>query len=193
MEENLPQCCCAISKPFDSIAGHVLVGQDHRALTLLPAIFAHIQPLQSYICGYWTVSERLWTLLTVFWTPSSYDKTTDHSLTVTLLTIVYTPFSCCIAPSPSAEPSWTVCVMCSSIMNSNESNKIADTATSWTARVRVNIPLPLTLSSFPHSIWYSTLFVYHVHTILLQQEDFSDIIIIPTCHFKRSSSRSSCV
>ena len=42
MEENRPQFCCAISKPFDSIAGHVLVGQDHRALTLLPAIFAHI-------------------------------------------------------------------------------------------------------------------------------------------------------
>ena len=119
---------------------HFLVGQDREPWpTASPYLLPYSHCRASHSC--WTVSERLWTLLIVFCTPIA------AMLNYCLPThcedcwhyCVYSPLSCCIVPSPPAKPSWMVCVMCSSILNSSELNKGADTATPWTARIRVNV------------------------------------------------------
>ena len=136
---------------------------------------------------------------------SSYaELLTTHSPWRLLTTVLYTTLSCYIILSSPTKPSWMVCVMCSSILSSSETNKVADTATP--SRVTVNISHTSTSftsswedtcstttdTSFPHGFWDSTLVRMPHHCILLQQQDFNDIYI-PTCHFRRSSSRSLCV
>ena len=115
---------------------------------------------------------------------SSYaELLTTHLCTMKVAdtSLIHTTLSCCTVLSPPAKPSWTVCVMCSSILNSSESNKVADTATPWTARERMNVShtstsfmsswkythFTTTDTTFPHGFWDSALVCIPNHCILL--------------------------
>ena len=205
MEEDHPQCCCAMSKSPLTQATFLLVGQD-RAVTYT----IHIPIRDLYMAGYCQLCSTSHTAIAelvavaglflnasgppshCFLNPySSYaELLTTHSpwRLLTYTSAIHTTLSCCTVLSLPVKPSWMVCVMYSSILNSSEPNKVADTATQ-TAQVRVNVAHTSTSftsswednrstttdTSFPHGFWDSTLVRISHHCILLQQQDFKDI------------------
>ena len=125
----------------------------------------------------------------------------DTQLCIHQSIVVYSSLTTCKAPAHVA------CVICSSILNSNN---VADAATPWTAQIRIRdrfshnlipcqvesntrsttIDTSFPVSEIPHS--YSRLF--YIYTTLLYSTSTTRLQRhIPTCHFRKSSSRSSCV
>ena len=203
MEEDRSQCCCAMSMHLDS--SHTCWWDRMEPW-----------PTASYIPSHTAIAELV-TVAGLFLNasgPSPHCFLNPYSSYAELLTThppwrlptplcIYTTLSCCTVPLPPAKPSWMVCVMCSSILSSSEPNKVADTATPWTARVRVNVAHTSTSSvvklrghSYYHRhlfpSWFLRFFTCSYITPLNSSSTTRLQRHIPTCHFRKSSSRPSC-
>ena len=136
MKKDRSQCFCAMPKLFDSSCTRWW--DRIEPWPTASYIRSHIQPyaLQSYSRSCWTVSERLWTLLTVFWTPNIYAKllTTHSPWKGCSHSFVYSPLSCCWSIYPHHLQSLVErTVLCSG--TAVNLKVVADTATPWTAQL----------------------------------------------------------